>query len=107
MPTVPTVPTAPTSSATGPTGAAPSISLTLRYFAAAADAAGGPEERIEVPAGTTLAGLREQLAGRDLEMARVIPVCSYLVNSLSTPADSLTPLAQGDAVDILPPFAGG
>ncbi|WP_243859063.1 MoaD/ThiS family protein [Actinomyces sp. ZJ308] len=90
--------------------AAPSpetLSVTLRYFAAAADAAGRPEERLDLPAGTTLAGLREQLAGRGLEMARVVPICSFLVNSVSTPADSLTPLADGDAVDVLPPFAGG
>ncbi|WP_315584517.1 MoaD/ThiS family protein [Actinomyces viscosus] len=83
------------------------LSVTLRYFAAAADAAGRPEERLDLPVGTTLAGLREQLAGRGLEMARVVPICSFLVNSVSTPADSLTPLADGDAVDVLPPFAGG
>ena len=73
------------------------ISVTLRYFAAATEAAGRPEERLDLPAGTTLAALREQLSG----------ICSFLVNSVSTPADSLTPLADGDAVDVLPPFAGG
>ena len=83
------------------------IEVELRYFAAAAEAAGRAEERLELPAGTTLAGLREQLAGRGLEMARVVPICSFLVNSVSTPADSLTPLSDGDAVDVLPPFAGG
>ena len=82
-------------------------SVTLRDFPAAGAAAGRPEERLDLPAGTTLAGLREQLAGRGLEMARVVPICSFLVNSVSTPADSLTPLADGDAVDVLPPFAGG
>ena len=83
------------------------IDVELRYFAAAAKAAGRPEERLELPAGTTLASLREQLAGRGLEMARIIGVSSYLVNALSTPADSLTPLEDGDRIDILPPFAGG
>ena len=86
---------------------AETLSVTLRYFAAATEAAGRPEERLDLPAGTTLAALREQLSGRGLEMARVIPICSFLVNSVSTPADSLTPLADGDAVDVLPPFAGG
>ena len=76
------------------------IDVELRYFAAAAEAAGRPEERLELPAGTTLASLREQ-------MARIIGVSSYLVNALSTPADSLTPLEDGDRIDILPPFAGG
>ena len=42
-----------------------------------------------------------------MEMARVVPICSFLVNSVSTPADSLTLLTDGDAVDVLPPFTGG
>ena len=83
------------------------IAIELRYFAAAAEAAGRTEERLELPAGTTLAALRERLAGRGLEMARIIGVSSYLVNALSTPADSLAPLADGDRVDVMPPFAGG
>lgn len=83
------------------------ISLEVHYFAAAQEAAGRPQERLEVPTGTTLAGLRAQLAGRSLDMARVVGACSFLVNSLSTPADSLTPLSDGDRVDVLPPFAGG
>ena len=83
------------------------IAVELRYFAAAAEAAGRTEERLELPAGTTLAALRERLAGRGLEMARIIGVSSYLVNALSTPADSLAPLADGDRVDVMPPFAGG
>ena len=83
------------------------IAVELRYFAAAAEAAGRPEERLELPAGTTLAALREQLAGRGLEMSRIIGISSCLVNALSTPTDSLTPLKDGDRIDILPPFAGG
>ena len=79
----------------------------MHYFAAAAEAAGRTEERLELPDGATLAGLRELLAGRDLKMARVIGVSSFLVNAVSAPADSLTPLADGDRVDVLPPFAGG
>ena len=75
------------------------IAVELRYFAAAAEAAGRPEERLELPAGTTLAAL--------LEMSRIIGISSCLVNALSTPTDSLTPLEDGDRIDILPPFAGG
>ena len=83
------------------------IAVELHYFAAAAEAAGRTEERLELPDGATLAGLRELLASRDLEMARVIGVSSFLVNAVSAPADSLAPLADGDRVDVLPPFAGG
>lgn len=86
---------------------APMIALTLRYFAGAAEAAGRQEERLEVPTGTTVAALREQLAGRSTQMATTFSICSLLVNSRSVPADSLQPLSEGDAVDILPPFAGG
>lgn len=83
------------------------IAVELHYFAAAAEAAGRTEERLELPDGATLAGLRELLASRALEMARVIGVSSFLVNAVSAPADSLMPLADGDRVDVLPPFAGG
>ena len=83
------------------------IAVELRYFAAAAQAAGRTEERLEATGPLTLAGLRERLAGRGIEMARVIGISTFLVNGLSTPADSLAPLADGDRVDVLPPFAGG
>ena len=39
------------------------IAVELHYFAAAAEAAGRTEERLELPDGATLAGLRELLAG--------------------------------------------
>ena len=83
------------------------IAVELHYFAAAAQAAGRTEERLEATGPLTLAGLRERLAGRGIEMARVIGISTFLVNGLSTPADSLAPLADGDRVDVLPPFAGG
>lgn len=81
--------------------------IEIRYFAAAAEAAGTTHERLEVAPGTTLAALREALAGRGTQMARVIGLSSYLVNSLSAPADGLQELADGDRVNVLPPFAGG
>lgn len=89
------------------TSTAGTIAIEVHYFAAAAQAAGRTEERLELPAGTTLAGLRELLAGRGLEMAKVIGASSYLVNSVSAPADSLAELHDRDRVDVLPPFAGG
>lgn len=93
--------------AVSPTPAALPVVIELRYFAAAAQAAGRTEERLEATGPLTLAGLRERLAGRGIEMARVIGISTFLVNGLSTPADSLAPLADGDCVDVLPPFAGG
>lgn len=93
--------------AVSPTPAAFPVVIELRYFAAAAQAAGRTEERLEATGPLTLAGLREHLAGRGIEMARVIGISTFLVNGLSTPADSLAPLVDGDRVDVLPPFAGG
>lgn len=97
----------PTNPASSGAPAHPVVAIEVHYFAAACEAAGHSQEHLEIPAETTLAGLRELLAGRGLEMTRVISASSYLVNSVSTPADSLTALKEGDRVDVLPPFAGG
>lgn len=83
------------------------VAVELRFFASAAEAAGRAEERVELPEGTTLAGLTEILAGRGARMAQVIAVCGYLHNAVSARADSSAEILDGDRVDVLPPFAGG
>lgn len=83
------------------------IAVDLRYFAAAADAAGRTEERLEVPAGTTLAGLRSLLARRGADLARVVDVSSFLVNAVAAAPEVSVVLGDGDRIDVLPPFAGG
>ena len=83
------------------------IAVDLHYFAAAADAAGRTEERLEMPAGTTLTELRAVLAARGTDLARVVAVSSYLVNAVAAPSEALVVLGDGDRVDVLPPFAGG
>jgi molybdopterin synthase sulfur carrier subunit len=76
----------------------------VRYFAAAAEAAGLEEERIAL-ADATLGGLRTELITRYGEpMERVLRSGSFLLDGVVSrdPGKAL-----GERVDVLPPFAGG
>lgn len=77
---------------------------TVRYFAAAADAAGRPEQQVEASTlGDLLAAIQSD---KDERFATVLSRCSVLVNGtrVSNPA---TALPEDATVDVLPPFAGG
>ena len=77
--------------------------VTVRYFAAAADAAGRLDET--VPAVKTVGALRTLLVEKYGEpMARVLASGSFLVDGVVSRDDS-RPI--GARVDVLPPFAGG
>ncbi|KQM82708.1 MoaD/ThiS family protein [Agromyces sp. Leaf222] len=79
--------------------------VTVRYFAAAAEAAGLEEERLELAASATVADLRDLLLARyGAPMERVLKSGSFLVGGRveRDPAAALS-----EQVDILPPFAGG
>lgn len=76
----------------------------VRYFAAAADAAGRTDEALHVP-GATVGDLREALAERYGEpMQRVLRTGSILVDGIVS-RDPQRPL--GAAADVLPRFSGG
>ena len=77
-------------------------SVTVRYWAAARTAAGIASETHE---GQTLADVVRQASEGRPELARVLGICSLLVDSAR--ADPATPLPEGAVVDALPPFAGG
>ncbi len=78
--------------------------VTVRYFAAAADAAGLEEERFEL-GDATLGALRDALVARyGTAMERVLRSGSFLVDG-TVRRDPAHPLSA--RVDILPPFAGG
>jgi molybdopterin synthase sulfur carrier subunit len=81
-------------------------SVTVRYFAAAAEAAGVEEETLPAAeAGATVGELRELLVSRyGPLMARVVANGSFLVDGVVR-RDPSTPI--GAHVDVLPPFAGG
>ena len=78
----------------------------VRYFAAAAEAAGVEEESLPAgEAGATVGELRELLVSRyGPIMARVVANGSFLIDGV-VQRDAAAPL--GERVDVLPPFAGG
>lgn len=74
----------------------------MRYFAAAADAAGCDEQTLEA---ATLGELRADLEARYGDaMVRVLRNGSFLVDGVVSRDPAL---ALGERVDVLPPFAGG
>ncbi|WP_070380633.1 MoaD/ThiS family protein [Rhodococcus sp. WMMA185] len=79
--------------------------VSVRYFAAAADAAGCTKETIEFPAPADLGQVKSALLDRyGPDMERVLEVAAFLVGSELT-RDLTRP--AGSQVDVLPPFAGG
>ncbi|MGP8001831.1 MAG: MoaD/ThiS family protein [Streptosporangiaceae bacterium] len=83
--------------------------VTLRYWAAAKQAAGVAEETIS--ADTLGDALTAALAGRDraVQLRAVLARSSFLVDG--SPVGSRAPdsvlLAESAVVEVLPPFAGG
>ena len=84
----------------GASGAkAPRASATPAARAAAA------ADRIEVPVGT-LREILTKFSNSNAELARVIPQCSFLVNSVIC-HDFDSAIIAGSEIDVLPKFAGG
>jgi sulfur-carrier protein len=81
--------------------------VTLRYWAAAKEAAGIAEEKVQ--ADNLAAALKAGLAGSDGRLSQVVARSSFLVND--EPAGTRDPasidLADGAVIEVLPPFAGG
>ncbi len=79
--------------------------MRVRYFAAAAEAAGREEETI---AGSrTLGDLRAHLTDTyGAEFTGVLGRCSIMVDGTRGAEDDVV-LAESATVDVLPPFAGG
>lgn len=100
-----TVSTGGTDTAPVPDGGVGGATVVLRYFAAAAHAAGIEEETVD-RAPDLAALLDAAVARRGDALARVLPACSVLVDGVST-TDRATTLAGVITVDLLPPFAGG
>lgn len=85
----------------------PSATTTLRYWAAAREAAGVAAE--ETTASTLGEALLLARAVRDERFAKVLAVCAFVVDG--TPVGgrdhAAVALVGGGLVDVLPPFAGG
>lgn len=80
--------------------------ITIRYFAAAAAAAGTEQE--SWPRAESLAQLRTELVqAHGPEMARVLRAGSFLINGVVRRDDGEIERTGDLTVDVLPPFAGG
>lgn len=87
--------------------------VTLRYWAAAKDAAGVAEEKVDastlaeaLAAGLAAAGDTGDKSGR---LGQVLARSSFLINGEpagTRPPESIT-LVTDSVVEVLPPFAGG
>jgi sulfur-carrier protein len=83
--------------------------VTIRYWAAAKEAAGAAEESVE--AVTLAEALAVALAAspRADQLRQVMERSSFLVNALPVRRSALaeTTLDDGATIEVLPPFAGG
>lgn len=97
--------------------------MLIRYFAAAAQAAGTSEERLNIDEGTTttlgdvlgILTARESAAPpisdgpllrKATSLGTVLTRCSFLINGTSE-QNHARALGSEDILDVLPPFAGG
>jgi molybdopterin converting factor small subunit len=82
------------------------VRVTVRYFGAAAAAAGTESATVAVEAGISVADLTARLAEENPRLAEVLTRCSYLRDEVAV-RDGAVALKSGQTVDVLPPFAGG
>jgi molybdopterin synthase sulfur carrier subunit len=80
---------------------------TLRYWAAAKEAAGVAEESVE--AATLAQALAAVRSGHDQRFTTVLARCSFVVDGDPVGGRDHTRVGvqAGSLVDVLPPFAGG
>lgn len=90
-------------------GATMAAGGTIRYWAAAKDAAGTAHEPYRADTlAAALAEARARHADRP-RFAQVLGACSFLVDGdpVGTRDHATVTLAEGGTVEVLPPFAGG
>jgi sulfur-carrier protein len=81
--------------------------VTVRYFAAAREAAGTQQERVDIPDAGSVAQLLAQLEDRHGDaLSRVLRRCSFLLDEIAV-RDVQRAVGAGSTLDVLPPFAGG
>jgi len=82
------------------------VLVNVRYFAGASAASGTTEEKVDLPDGADVAALATALAtAHGPALARVLQAASLLVDEVAARPEQT--LADGQQVDVLPPFAGG
>ncbi|MGU3434164.1 MoaD/ThiS family protein [Actinomycetes bacterium M1A6_2h] len=84
---------------------AETVGVEVRYFAAAADAAGTEKETVSLPGDADLAHLSALLTeAHGSKLADILRVSAFLVGEELTRDRTVL---VGPRVDVLPPFAGG
>lgn len=78
--------------------------MLIRYFAAAAQAAGSPTQEVDA-AELDAASLVTHLGADNPALASLLQVCALLADGVRVEGD--TPLENVTQLDVLPPFAGG
>ncbi|MCW2653540.1 MAG: sulfur-carrier protein [Mycobacterium sp.] len=88
------------------TGVSTRVRVTVRYFGAAAAAAGSEKRALVLAPGATVSDLVGVLGDGNPRLAEVLQRCSYLCDGVAV-RDASMRLGAGQAIDVLPPFAGG
>ena len=82
------------------------VPVTVRFFAAAREAAGTDASRLALSPGATVSDAISELCSQSDRMALVLRKCSYLCDGIAV-RDRSTVLRPHQTLDVLPPFAGG
>lgn len=81
------------------------MSVRILFFARAKELAGVEQTELEMPAGSLLRHLRQELARRFPALADFLPRCQWAIDDIL--ADEHTPISDGATIAILPPVSGG
>jgi sulfur-carrier protein len=81
------------------------ISIQLKLFAAYQEAEGQSDRQLELPDGTTVGQVLDQLLAQHPQLQRWRDVTRYGVNLQFVEADQV--LQNGDEVVLIPPVSGG
>jgi sulfur-carrier protein len=83
------------------------LTIAVRYFAAARAAAGVEEEKVQLPSGATVSDAVAELRRLHPEgLPKILDAVSYLLDGVAV-RDRTRVLTDGAELDVLPPFAGG
>lgn len=88
------------------TDVTPAVTITVRYFAAAREAAGVDSSALTLKTGATVDDAINELCGQSDKMILVLQKCSFLCDGVAV-RDRTTVLRPHQTLDVLPPFSGG
>jgi sulfur-carrier protein len=81
------------------------MNVKIKLFAAAKELMGGDELVVDVPAGSTVADLRQIVAGQQPALGKLLPHSLWAVDAEYAAND--TPLTEHSHIALIPPVSGG